>query len=389
MIRISDYSMTRINVSLAFGSLAVFLIAATTDSTDRSGDVAVLVNRIKAVRAEGDGNLDAKEASRKLATYGPDAILPVLAAMDDADAVSANWLRAAVDSISERTIASQKKLPAAQLEQFVLDTKHAGRVRRLAFEWLAKIDTTAPDRLVPGMLNDPGPELRRDAVDRAITNAQKLLESNDKPGAHTAFRKAFDAARDRDQVLDIAKRLESFGDTMDLTRHFGCVQRWHIIGPFDNTDKSGFDRAYPPESAIKLDAEYKGTPAANETIVRWVEHTSTDQFGVVDLNKTIGKHMGVVAYAVTYVNSDKDQPARIHVGSTNAIKVWLNGKLIYTRDEYHHGMSMDQYQATGELKSGRNTILLKVCQNEQKEEWAQNWMFQLRVCDPTGGGIQE
>jgi hypothetical protein len=107
----------------------------------------------------------------------------------------------------------------------------------------------------------------------------------------------------------------------------------------------------------------------------------------VDLNKVIGKNMGVAAYGLTFVESAKEQPVRIHAGSPNAITIWLNGKLIATRDEYHHGMSMDQYQATGTLKAGRNTILIKVCQNEQTEEWAQNWTFQLRVCDLTGGGL--
>ena len=107
----------------------------------------------------------------------------------------------------------------------------------------------------------------------------------------------------------------------------------------------------------------------------------------MDFNKVIGKHMGVVAYATTDVDSPREQPVRIHVGSPNAIKLWLNGKPIATRDEYHHGMSMDQYQATGTLRPGRNTILIKLCQNEQTEEWAQNWTFQLRVCDLTGGGL--
>ena len=37
------------------------------------------------------------------------------------------------------------------------------------------------------------------------------------------------------------------------------------------------------------------------------------------------------------------------------------------------------------LKKGENVIVLKVCQNNQKEEWAQDWQFQVRVCDDTGG----
>ena len=48
---------------------------------------------------------------------------------------------------------------------------------------------------------------------------------------------------------------------------------------------------------------------------------------------------------------------------------------------------MDQYAGAGELKQGKNVILLKICQNEQTEDWAQDWKFQLRVCDPTGRAV--
>ena len=36
---------------------------------------------------------------------------------------------------------------------------------------------------------------------------------------------------------------------------------------------------------------------------------------------------------------------------------------------------------------GTNVILLKICQNEQTESWAQDWEFQLRVCDGLGTAV--
>ncbi|HBI43232.1 MAG TPA: hypothetical protein DDY78_10305, partial [Planctomycetales bacterium] len=70
-----------------------------------------------------------------------------------------------------------------------------------------------------------------------------------------------------------------------------------------------------------------------------------------------------------------------------AIKIFLNGKEIFARDEYHHGMAVDQHSAAGVLKAGRNELLLKVCQNEQSEPWAQNWSFQVRLCDAVGAAV--
>lgn len=378
--------MRRIKVSIRLAMLAASLLsgARATRGGAAESEVAALAATIKAVKAEGAGNAAAREASKKLAALGPESLIEVLRAMDDADAVALNWLRGAVDAIAERAVQAKKPLPARELEAFVLNRKHAGPVRRLAFEWLARVDTSAPDRLIPGMLDDPSNELRRDAVARAIDAAQALFDREEKDAATEAFERVFTHSRDRDQVDLIAKQLKSLGCEVDLTQHFGCVRHWRLIAPFDNSDKGGFAAAYPPEKKLDFAAEFDGKVEP----VRWIEHDAADPLGVVDLNKVIGKHMGVVAYAAADFDSAKDRPVSIRIGTPNAMKVWLNGKLLMVRDEYHHGMSMDQYIATGTLRAGRNTILVKICQNEQTEEWAQNWTFQLRVCDLTGGGIQ-
>jgi hypothetical protein len=50
-------------------------------------------------------------------------------------------------------------------------------------------------------------------------------------------------------------------------------------------------------------------------------------------------------------------------------------------------MKIDQYQLPGQLNPGKNTILVKACQNEQIETWTVEWQFQLRVCDSSGTAI--
>ena len=62
----------------------------------------------------------------------------------------------------------------------------------------------------------------------------------------------------------------------------------------------------------------------------------------------------------------------------------MNGELLFGHEEYHRGMHFDQYSVLGELQAGENVILLKVCQNEQTDSWAQVWEFQFRICDLTG-----
>ena len=101
----------------------------------------------------------------------------------------------------------------------------------------------------------------------------------------------------------------------------------------------------------------------------------------------LGKHKGTVAYAYAVALSPAERPVQIRAGSANALKLFLNGKEVFAREEYHHGMEMDQYVGTGTLKAGRNDLLVKVCQNEQSEPWAQNWMFQVRLCDAVGAAV--
>ena len=77
----------------------------------------------------------------------------------------------------------------------------------------------------------------------------------------------------------------------------------------------------------------------------------------------------------------------IRLGTPNAWKLWVNGQLLFGRDEYHRNMQIDQYRVRTPLKKGRNVLLLKVCQNEQPEDWAQRWQYQVRVCDAAGAAV--
>jgi hypothetical protein len=90
---------------------------------------------------------------------------------------------------------------------------------------------------------------------------------------------------------------------------------------------------------------------------------------------------------LTKFNSDKNQTVDLRLGTPNAWKLWVNGELLFAREEYHRGTKLDQYRVAAKLKAGENLILLKVCQNEQNDDWAQKYQFQLRGADPAGSAI--
>lgn len=341
---------------------------------------------VRKVGPKGAGHKEALAAVKMLGT-APAAELPaILAAMDGADLLVANWLRGVVETVAQRELDGGGKLPVAALEQFLSQTTHSPRGRRLAYELIAKVDDQAESRLIPGLINDPSLELRRDAVASALRRGESLgTETADaKAGAAKAFREAFKHARDLDQIKAAAAKLKGLGETVDLPEHFGFIMKWKVVGPFENAGGGGFDVAYPPEREVSLAAEYDG----KKEKVKWADVSTADDYGVLDLNKLVGPHKGAIAYAYAEFTSPREAAAELRLGSVNANKIWLNGDLLATNAVYHSGSAVDQYVGSGKLKAGKNVILLKIAQNEQTESWAQDWKFQLRVCDAIGTPIR-
>lgn len=360
---------------LAVGSL----LPSWAPAADFNASVKAILN----VGPEGKGNAEASAAWKELSQIPASELPKLLAAFDGANPLAANWLRSAAETVADRELKATGQLPKAELEKFIAETQHNPRARRMAYEWLLKVDPTVAERLIPGLLNDPSTEFRRDAVARLIDTGTKQVADKQDAQARDTFQQALNGARDEDQINAIVKPLETLGVKVDLPRHFGFIMDWHLIGPFDNTGKKGFAVAYPPESEIKLDAKYPGQKGD----VSWAKQVTDDKYGLLDLAKITAPQKGSVTYAFTEFTSDKEQTVDLRLGTPNAFKIWLNGDLVFGREEYHRGMAIDQYRMTGKLKAGKNQILLKICQNEQTEEWAQRWQYQLRICDATGTAI--
>src|SRR5262245_6612877 len=365
------------------GLLIVALVSCIAGAAPPD-EIATNLRTIRAVSSEGNGNKEAGLAWRELVKCPAQFLPEILAGFDEAHPLAVNYLRGVVETIAQREIEKGGKLPAEALEKFIGDTKHDPRARRLAYELLAAVDLTAADRIIPGMLNDPSVEFRRDAVARLLEQAPKRLAAGEKDEARKLLVEALSGARDEDQVQAIKAQLKGLGEKVDLPRHFGFLMSWRLVAPFDNTDKKGLAAVYPPEKELDLSARYEGKDGKE---IAWLEHTTENENGVVDLAKALGPFKGSVAYAATEFQSDERRPVDFRLGTPNSWKVWLNGDLIFAREEYHRGMNLDQYRMRGTLRRGKNMILIKVCQNEQTEDWAQRWQFQFRVCDTSGTAI--
>ncbi len=371
-----------------------------------------LIERIKAVGTEGKGNTAAAGAWRELVAIGPPAVIPILKEFDDRRLVVVNWLRPAVDAIAERAAIDGRPLPIEELVAFLTERANPPLGRALAYELLCQADPSTPQRWLPRFLDDPSPDLRRAGVAAALIEAGKRLEGASQgpyllaglavgtvvalspkaaflPGPQQTailglYEQTLAAAGDPDQVDDCAAKLRSLGREIDLAKKFGFVREWALVAPFDNSRMAGFNVAYPPEKGVDLSATYTAKASKKAT---WGGYRTTSNRGVVDLNDALGREKGAVGYAFAMIDSPTERPIEIRAGSYNAIKIWLNGKEVLSHEEYHHGMSVDQFVNRATLRAGKNELLVKVCQNEQTENWAQSWTFQLRLCDAAGAAV--
>ncbi len=331
--------------------------------------------------------IEAQRAWQVVATKGSVEHLPeILTAMKEVGPLADNWLRAAVDTIAERELSKTGSLPKELLESFTLDMKQAPRARRIAYEWLVKVDANASERLLPKMLDDPSLELRYDALTRLFDEAEKVDSEQEKI---LNYQRALRSARDISQLKRCAEALKELGQTPDMAREMGFLTSWKVIGPFDNTARAGFDGIYPPEQEIDLEAEYDG----KSNSVKWkdaeAEQKDLKQLGHVDLNAALVEEKDVVAYAYTTFTVAKDMQVECRYETIEATKLWLNGKEIAVRNIYHSGNDFDQYIVPCQLRRGENRILIKVCQNEQTDSWTRPWEFRLRITDKLGGAIHQ
>jgi len=353
--------------------LAGFGLVPLHGALDQSLQVLAAVGR------EGQGNEAAGAAWKEVVTSGPACLPALLAATGKGSPVADNWLRVAGETIVGNARQQGQAVPVAEMEAFLKDTARAPAARRLAFDLLKEADPARAEAVVPSLAHDPVQELRRGAVQQLIDAAQSIQGDP----ARAAFLKALDVVRDEDQTRLIAGALRNLGVPVDLPRHFGFLREWQIIGPFDNAGRQGFETVFPPEKEIQLAATYPGKDGP----VKWQPAASQDEYGKFDFNKPLGMLKEVTAYAVTTFDAPEECEAELRLGCKNAWKIWLNGQFLFGRDEYHRGQKLDQYKLKCRLHKGPNTILVKCCQNEQKELWTVEWEFQLRVCDGAGTAI--
>ena len=148
---------------------------------------------------------------------------------------------------------------------------------------------------------------------------------------------------------------------------------WRVLGPFDNVGPIGFDTAYIPEDITEIDlaTKYDGQFGP----VRWKKFSDTELNGYIHLGE---KNVDwQIFYAFATVTSPDEREIQLRFDSDDQGKLWLNGKEEFTHTKTF-AVRLDTYIIPVTLKQGKNSILVKVC----NEEGA--CAFILRITDTDG-----
>jgi hypothetical protein len=147
--------------------------------------------------------------------------------------------------------------------------------------------------------------------------------------------------------------------TIPEVKHF--ITKWMVLGPF--TFGENEFGGYPQTGAVDKEfmpkeADMDGTQAAPKG-AKWQTKSfnDTDSPGKVDL----GEAEHVATYAVAWVECPEEiKDAKLLVGCDDFVKIWINGKQVYTyKTECRAGEADQETVKDITLNKGVNRIVVK------------------------------
>jgi len=183
-----------------------------------------------------------------------------------------------------------------------------------------------------------------------------------------------------DQYPDMVKKLKALADThlQDLSENSRMpkeisdknwrrfkdrlsegkyITDWSLIGPFDNSNRKGIEKAYPPEKEFAPNKSYSGR---NNKMVSWQKYDGRD-VEYINLAKLIKPSDEGVVYARRIFNLKNDAVLKIGLGTNDGVKMWVNGKLVHKNIIGRPALPNEDVVSVS-FHKGENIVLLKIGQ---------------------------
>jgi hypothetical protein len=130
---------------------------------------------------------------------------------------------------------------------------------------------------------------------------------------------------------------------------------WRVVGPFDG----GVGTEFAGDLPTDFKTEYLG---AGGRKVRWktVGDDCVRDDGFVDFEKALGKdNNGATTFGATTFTARAGGPARLYLGSGDALTIWLNGEQVFDK-QVHRSAEPDEDMVDVNLRAGENLVLVKI-----------------------------
>jgi tetratricopeptide (TPR) repeat protein len=174
------------------------------------------------------------------------------------------------------------------------------------------------------------------------------------------------------------------GDVQDAQRRISAlryVDRWSVLGPFDNTGKTGFEGPQGPEAQLGEPLAWGlGYSGKDGRQVRWRAAPAVFPYGWVDATALLRPRQSICAFFASHVfqqGLERRRPISLWAGARGAFRLFWNGRERLT-DPAYRGHDFDRRAATVWLEPGENRLVIKVCGEEAAP------MLSLRLADQAG-----
>ncbi|HEV8244310.1 MAG TPA: DUF3857 domain-containing protein, partial [Polyangiaceae bacterium] len=168
----------------------------------------------------------------------------------------------------------------------------------------------------------------------------------------------------------------------DRLERYGFVDRWLLVGPFDNEGKGGLETAMGPELELAQPIVPGRAYTGKERAVRYRAVPREFPHGFIELGSLLRPDQKVCAYLTSFVRAKPKShaPRRITawVGTGGAFKLFWNGKEALKSNSYS-AHDFDRRAVMLELEPGVNQLVLKICGDETPA------VLSVRLGDEQGG----
>ncbi len=159
----------------------------------------------------------------------------------------------------------------------------------------------------------------------------------------------------------------------DYWKQIKSISDWQIVGSFNNTEGSGFDKGYAPIHSLEPSNEFR---AANNAPIEWFVPEHTDNQPWIGTNYYITESTGIL-YAQSFFDTEEEKELLFATGFAGNIKIWINDVLILSEAEELR-TDMDYLKAKVRIPKGSNRILVQQGYTNKKTSYPN---FILRAFD--------